>query len=409
MNRFSTVVLVPAILSLASGCGSSDSSEPGSYCNLRAALRAGAPSAADLRNRAYVVSEHSGDVAAIDLRSMELLGIADPCGEAAGGYHMLELNADFTKAYATDGEANQVDVFDTTTLTLAGHIALAGHPAHLSLSPDGQYLAVVAEGDNAVAFIDTAEDVEVKRLRGFFTPHFVRFTRDGRHAYVANIGAHHITRVDMETLEVEEHIALDGFEGPPNETLTVEEGGFADVQIDADGILWAAHRDTGKAIVYDTNTLSKLPEVGVGQRPWVIYAEHPFDNVRARTVPNWGDRNVAVVERDSVSTIMTEESESFGVNYSSVAPDKAFVMNRLREEIAVVNTRTMTREATIPVEGNTETAATTADGKYIVAAVSGADSVVVLEAESNAIVTTFTEVGEYPWSVTIPLGQNYCH
>ncbi|MND00884.1 hypothetical protein D3C83_196550 [compost metagenome] len=59
--------------------------------------------------------------------------------------------------------------------------------------------------------------------------------------------------------------------------------------------------------------------------------------------------------------------------------------------------------------GNTETAATTADGRYIVAAVSGANRVVVIDAASEQIVKTFDGVGNYPWSVTIPGGQNYCH
>ena len=59
--------------------------------------------------------------------------------------------------------------------------------------------------------------------------------------------------------------------------------------------------------------------------------------------------------------------------------------------------------------GNTETAATSADGKYIIAAVSSANRVVVIDAESQKIVKTFNNVGNYPWSVTIPGGQNYCH
>jgi YVTN family beta-propeller protein len=63
----------------------------------------------------------------------------------------------------------------------------------------------------------------------------------------------------------------------------------------------------------------------------------------------------------------------------------------------------------IPVAGNTETASTTPDGKMIVAAVSGADSVVVIDPETSAVKKTLTGVGKYPWSVTIPRGQNYCH
>jgi YVTN family beta-propeller protein len=84
-------------------------------------------------------------------------------------------------------------------------------------------------------------------------------------------------------------------------------------------------------------------------------------------------------------------------------------MNRIREDIAVVDTASGEITTRIPVGGNTETAATTADGKWIVAAVSGADKVVVIDAVTNEIVKEFKNVGKYPWSVTIPMGQNYCH
>jgi DNA-binding beta-propeller fold protein YncE len=66
-------------------------------------------------------------------------------------------------------------------------------------------------------------------------------------------------------------------------------------------------------------------------------------------------------------------------------------------------------DGTIPVGGTTETASTTADGKYIVAAVSSANKVVVIDAIAATVVKTFDNVGKYPWSVTIPQGQNYCH
>jgi hypothetical protein len=35
--------------------------------------------------------------------------------------------------------------------------------------------------------------------------------------------------------------------------------------------------------------------------------------------------------------------------------------------------------------------------------------VVVIDTVTKNIVRTFDNIGRYPWSVTIPLGQNYCH
>jgi YVTN family beta-propeller protein len=269
--------------------------------------------------------------------------------------------------------------------------------------------AVMNEYGGSISFIDTAQDVEMKRLPGFYTPHFLRPAPDGRYAYVANVGASHITRVNLETLEIEREIPLDGTTVP---TLAPDETGFADAQIDRDGILYAAHAATGRVLVYDTNTATKVSEIQVGASPWIVYAGHPFANVPARyLVPNFGDQTVSMLAAGAPQAVATMpgDQESFGVNYTSQAPDKAFVMNRMRKDISVVDMSTKTIVERIDVGGNTETASTTPDGKLIVAAVSGADEVVVIDAMTNKIIKVFSGVGKYPWSVTIPNGQNYCH
>jgi YVTN family beta-propeller protein len=376
-------------------------------------------------------------------------------GSVVLGAHMAELNRDFTKVYLTSSDKNEVVVVDTRTLgadtsreallnrayvvcrdsgdlavidlrtmelvsqgtdyRIQERIAVGAHPTHLSTSRDGRFLAVMAEeeGDGAVSFVDMASDREVKRLAGFYTPHFMRFSQDGRYGYVANIGAHHLTRVDLESLEIDSHIPLDGYDGPPNVTRAPDESGFGDAQIDASGVLYAAHSATGRVLVYDSIAERKLPELLVGYKPWIAFAEHPFTDLPLRhLVTNFGDQSVDLIQGGPNAAVVASlpgDAEAYGVNFSSRTPNKAFVMNRIRQDVAVIDTEQGTVLDRIKVGGNTETAATTADGKYIVAAVSGANKVVVIDAETNAIVRTFENIGKYPWSVTIPFGQNYCH
>jgi DNA-binding beta-propeller fold protein YncE len=282
----------------------------------------------------------------------------------------------------------------------------------LSLSKDGKLLAVVNEFENTVSFIDPVRDVEVKRLGGFYLPHFVRFAPDGRYAYVANLNAYHITRIDLSTLAVDGQIVLDGFDVPPNTPALADSSGFADVQIDHTGVLYAAHARTGRVLVYDTKTRTKVGELPVGAQPWIVYAEHPFAQITKHVVPNFGDQTVSLITREPLTVaamVGGADRESFGVNYSPLAPNRAYVMNRYKNEIAIVDTGLGQRIGSVPVGGTTETASTTADGKYIVATVSSANRVVVIDAASGTVVKTFDNVGSYPWSVTIPLGQNYCH
>jgi YVTN family beta-propeller protein len=330
-----------------------------------------------LRNRAYVVSEHSDELTVIDLRTLELIS-------STRDYKILK------------------------------RIAVGAHPTHMSLTTNGQYLAVMNEdeGTGAVSFIETTSDVEVKRLGGFYTPHFMRYSADGLYGYVANFGAHHITRVDLGSLEIDGHIPLDGHDVPPNVSLAPGEGGFGDAQIDESGVLYAAGRDSGKVLVYDTVAGKKLPELTVGKSPWVAFAEHPFTNIaRRHLVPNFGDRTVSLIDaaKAEVVAALPGDEEAYGVNFSPVTPDHAFVMNRVRADVAVVDTANGRIVKRIPVGGNTETAATSADGKYVIAAVSSANRVVVIDALTKEVVKFIDHVGSYPWSVTIPMGQNYCH
>jgi YVTN family beta-propeller protein len=391
------VLLATLALGLA-GCSSDDATAPPLEQEKQ-----------DLLNRAYIVNRESPELVVIDLSKLEIIAKI-PTGGLQN--HMAELNVDFTKVYVDSSDSHETIVIDAKKLEVTKKIITGNHPAHLTLTRDGRLLAVMAEDDNAVNFIDPEKDEVVKTLPGFYTPHFMRFSADGRHGYVANIGAHHLTRVDMSTLEIDGHIALDGFSGPPNHMLAPEEGGFGDAQIDRSGMLYAAHNATGRVLVYDTVAQAKRMELKVGTSPWVAFAEHPFDNVPLKhVVTNFGDETISLIDGavPSVVAQIEGDSEAYGVNFSSLAPNKAFVMNRIREDIAVVDTETNTITSRIPVGGNTETAATTADGKWIVAAVSSAGSVVVIDAVTNEIVKTFENVGKYPWSVTIPMGQNYCH
>ncbi|MDB4975929.1 MAG: hypothetical protein JWN48_4270 [Myxococcaceae bacterium] len=413
---------------------------------------------AQTTKRTKTVGQHKALATLMTLSAM-LAGCSaaadkDPGGLGIPGVHMAELNSDFSKVYLTSTAKNELVVLDAKALgtdtsdeallnrayvvcrdsgelgvidlrtlemtrlknyDVLKRVALGEHPTHMSLQGDRNLLAIMNEdeGTGAVSFIDTQKDQEIKRLNGFFTPHFMRYSPDGKYGYVANINAYHVTRVDLDSLEIDGHIPLDGYDSPPNHTLAPGEGGFGDAQIDKNGVMFAAHHETGRVLVYDTMKREKRSELKVGKKPWIAYADHPFHNIPTRhLVTNFGDKSVSVINATSEASVVGSlpgDEQAYGVNYSSLTPERAFVMNRIREDIAVVDTGTFEIMDRIPVGGNTETAATTRDGKYIIAAVSGANRVVVIDAATSKVVKSFDNFGNYPWSVTIPLGQNYCH
>jgi DNA-binding beta-propeller fold protein YncE len=364
------------------------------------------PSEPDLVNRAYIVSKNSDEVHVIDLKKLELIGVVHTGGSAG---HMGELSANFDKLFVDSEDSNETEVIDTRALDVVAKLATPRHPTHISLTRDGNMFIAMAEADNVIMFIDAHTNELLTTLPGFYLPHFARMSLDGKYAYVANLEATHITRVDLQARAIDKQIALDGTTVP---TLAPDEGGFADVQIDqVTGMLYAAHRSTGRVLVYDTVNDVKLPELTVGAKPWIVYAEHPFAAVsRNHVVPSFGDETASILSSQSVlASLPVADNESYGVNYSPLVPNQAFVMNRNKEEVVVIDTTTHTMLDRIDVAGTTETASTTADGKWIVAAVSSANAVVVIDAVTHKVVKRFDNLGNYPWSVTIPRGQNYCH
>jgi YVTN family beta-propeller protein len=361
-----------------------------------------------LQNRAYIVNLESDELTVIDLDKLEIVGSVATGGSAN---HMAEVSADFKKVFIDSSHSNEVIVVDAQKLAVTNRVPLGNHPAHLSASPDGRQIAIMVEDSNEVAFFDPISEKVVKRVGGFSTPHFMRYDADGKYGYVANIGGNHISRVDLETYEIVDEIALDGL---PAGDSDEEEGGFADAQISHDGIMYAAHHTSGRVLVYDTKKLQKMPDLSVGKRPWVAFAENPFKGVALKhLVPNFGDQTLTLIDAElkspAVWKTLDGDEEAYGVNVSPLVPELAFVMNRVRKDIAVVDVENGDILERIDVGGNTETAATSADGKLIVAAVSGANKVVVIDAATRQIKKVFENVGKYPWSVTIPGGQNYCH
>lgn len=405
-QRF-TPLVAGALLVLTGACSGDGDKDSGGDSEKE--LGSSNVTADELANRAYIISKDSSEMTIIDLKSLKVIGRVDTGGV---GNHMAELTPDFSESFVDSPETNESIVVDNRTQKIITRVPLSGFPTHISLSRDGKLFGVVEEDDNAVAFLDPTGHKLVKRVEGFHKPHFVRWAPDGQYAYVANIDAHFISKVDLDTWKITDEIPLEGVDPKSDDAMAPEESGFADVQIDADGVLHGADIGRGRVLRYDTNKQEKLSEVKVGPKPWIVYAEHPFEKVNVRVVPNWGDQTVSMIrpkENDAQNIAGAADQDSNGVNYTSLAPDKAFVMNRLREDIAVINTKTGEVTDHIEVGGNTETASTTPDGKWIVATVSSANRVVVIDAVTNGIVKQFDNIGNYPWSVTIPRGQNYCH
>jgi YVTN family beta-propeller protein len=408
-----------AVLSV--GCGtSSDAGEA-------------AATPADLANRAYVISEGSNELFVVDLSSLSEVGKVDTSvGIGPNANHMSMLNGDGSKMYITATDHDTLVVVDTTTLEVVRQVPLGAHPTHAEMCPgcgvDGHdQLWVVNEGGDhhageggagepgeihpgSVSVVDMVTDEVVRTFSdpSLVVPHFVRF--HDRTAYIPSIGGNQITVVNVDTFQVEDVLLLDGVSQPG--ACSGDPCGFADAQIDRNGLLVAAHIETGHVLSYDTQSGARRPDLVTGDRPWSIFVDSLSNVFDTFLMPNWGDSTVSLidrVERREVARSPEGDQESYGVNYSPLAEGEAFVLNTVKERVAVIDRTSGELIEALDVGGTTETASTTGDGRYLLLPLSSSNQFAVYDVVTKAEVARFDDVGTYPWSVTTVGGQNYCH
>jgi YVTN family beta-propeller protein len=390
-------------------------------------------SAEDLSDRAYVISEQSNELFVVDLATLTEVGKVDTSvGSGANANHMSMLSGDGRKMYITATAHDTLVVVDTSSLEVVRQISLGAHPTHaescLGCGADGHdQLWVVNEGgehareegadgvsaeahESSISVIDMVTDEVVRTFShpSLVVPHFVRF--HDRTAYIPSIGGNQITAVDIDTFEVSDVLLLEGESaaGP----CTADPCGFADAQIDGSGLLVAAHIETGRVLSYDTVTRTRRPDLQAGNRPWSIFVDALSNVFDTHMMPNWGDSTVSVIDRvqqREVARSIEGDQESYGVNFSPLAPGEAFVLNTVKERVAVIDRRDGTLIESLDVGATTETASTTGDGRYLLLPLSSTNQFAVLDVATHAEVARFNDVGTYPWSVTTVGGQNYCH
>jgi len=364
-----------------------------------------------LTERAYVVSRDSGTVFVVNIDQLEAVGTIDL---DIGGGHMANLNPAGDRLYVVASEENEIAVVDTRKLEFVHSIPVEVHPTHVSTCfnclPDlRDELWVVNEDSNSVSVIDMATDEVIDTIvhESLVVPHNVRFSSG--YAYIPSIAGNQVTVVDLETRVVSDVLTLEGI---PVGECAGDPCGFADAQIDGNGLLVAAHIETGKVLMYDTLTRQTVKELSIGNQPWAAFVDVMSNAIDTVMMPNWGDSTVSVIDRVAAKEVARPsvgDVESYGVNYSPLAPDRAFVLNRVKEQVAVVDRNTAELLDSIDVGGTTETGSVTEDGKYLILPISSADALVIVDIETEEIIKRFENVGDYPWSVVTMGGQNYCH
>ena len=178
-------------------------------------------------------------------------------------------------------------------------------------------------------------------------------------------------------------------------------------------MLYAAHNATGRVLVYDTVAQAEAARSSrSAQAPGSCSPSIRSPNCRSapgaelRRQHGLADRRRrGRGRRDRVQG----DEEAYGVNFSSQAPDKAFVMNRDPRGHRGGRHRERRDHGAHPGRRQHRDRGDHRRRQVDRRGGERRRQVVVIDAVTNEIVKTFEDVGKYPWSVTIPNGQNYCH
>jgi len=366
----------------------------------------------DLKTLAIVVNRDSSDITVIDPVTDTIIKRI-PLGEYTNA-HMAMLNHDGKKLIISATGRDRFLVVDLVSGQVEHTIVTGKAPEHFDATPDGRRVFVGNMEDSTVSMIDVHEGREIQRITGFYAPHGFSVTPDGSKVYVSSHGAHEVAVLDAQSGRMLKRLAIGevGRVAARNPQRYLSElNGIANPTLTKDGAFaYAADTDAGVVAIIDTKADKVVKTLKVGEQPWRAYNS---PDGRWMLIPNNGDSTVSVIDTTSQKIVaqLNAGADMTGVNYA-LNGSKAYVISRGDSTVYVFNMQTLGMVARLKLGTNLalETASTTADGTKIYLASSSNDSVYVIDARTDQV-KQITEVGRYPWGVSIlaSASPNYCH
>src|SRR5690625_1051304 len=122
----------------------------------------------------------------------------DDTEEDAHGHEDDENNDDH--GHDSDEQEPTVVAYDLNTLEKVEEHPVGDHPAHVSITQDGNTVVASNSGDNTVTIIDRSSG-ETETIDTGNYPHGLRVSPDQQHVYVANMESADVSIIDIETKE----------------------------------------------------------------------------------------------------------------------------------------------------------------------------------------------------------------
>jgi DNA-binding beta-propeller fold protein YncE len=283
------------------------------------------------------------------------------------GPHEVEVSPDGRFAvvsnYGSSAAAgNSLTVVDGPGRRVARTIILGrdNRPHGMAFLPDGR-LVVTTEGTDHLLLVDVARGAVVRRIPlGAGLAHMVAVSHSGRYAWVTNISAGTLEKVDLRAFRVVGRVATgDGAEG----LAVLREGAE----------IWVANRAVDTVSVVDGDSLEVLATL-----------PSPGFPIRVAVTP---DERQVVVSNARAATLSVFEVES-----------RTLVATVVLDEPGAVYRDTLLGRAALPIG-----LAVDPDGSRVFVAISGGDQVAVVDAADWRVVARWP-AGREPDALAVLTG-----
>jgi len=248
------------------------------------------PTPAAVDEKVYVAIESEGTVAVIDTASRQFLKridlVVDSHGEGGPRTpHNVQVAPDGSAVWVTanramhgggqaegheglghgkvEAPADEVIIIDPATDSVTHRIPLAPglHLAHVVVAPDGSRALATAQNESAIYEIDAREYRVIRKIQApaGSQPHGLRFSTDGKQAFIALLGAKSLGVLDVASGTLRPVVV----NGAPVQTAVTPDGKFA----------LASLYDTRRIAVYEiaTQTMRYVDLLGAARGPVQLY------------------------------------------------------------------------------------------------------------------------------------------
>ena len=212
-------------------------------------------------DRVYTGDQTSNTVSVVDPATQKLAGVIalgaprsevlSPIYRGEGNVHGLGFSPDHRTIVAVSIATNSVTFIDTATNAIRGKTYIGRAPHEAFFTNDGKEVWASVRGESHISVIDAVTMLEKRKIPVADGPGMVRFSLDGKRAFVVSSFTPEVDVVRTDTYEIEKRIPVISPFSP-------------NLDVCSDGDVWMTHKDVGKVTVIDGNTLAVRSVIETG-------------------------------------------------------------------------------------------------------------------------------------------------